>query len=228
LELYAADFAEEGLRLASMSDEELADHELTRATTLSVVDHWLGELLDAARRLPGRKLMTVFAWAGAIWEPVPRPTPLIAPFDPQQSQVPWIIAGDDILPGRTNSLVTTKDLFPTLGGWVGVRDNPGETTPTPVSGAAKTSPQPPIDLLPLINGDIATVRPNVQRVDANRGALWTANDLTLFARSGDDWATQRYLSPEDGWTVHDVATQTPDVTAERLGEFRQSLPSSMD
>jgi hypothetical protein len=213
LELYAADFAEEGLRIASMTDEELVDHELTRATTLSVLDHWLGELFDAARNLPGRKLLTVFAWAGAIWEPVPRPTPLIAPFDPQVAQVPWIIAGDGILPGRTNALVTTDDLFPTLGGWVGVRDNPVSHAS---SGAAKTSPQPPMNLLPLINGDVPVARLHIRQDDTNGGAMWTPDDLTLFARTDDHWATQRYLWPEDGWVVHDIAAQTPDVTAARL------------
>ncbi len=222
LELYAADFAEEGLRIASMADEELVDHELTRATTLSVLDHWLGELLDAARSLPGRKLLMVFAWEGVIWEPAPRITPLIAPFDPQVAQVPWIIAGDDILPGRTNALVTTDDLFSTLAGWVGVRDNPENRTNTPVSGAARTSPQPPMNLLPLIAGDVPVVRSHVQHDDANGGALWTPDDLTLFARDGDDWTTQRYLWPEDGWAIHDISAQTPDVTSEHLSQFRNS------
>lgn len=197
LELYAADFAEEGLRLASMSDDELVDHELTRATTLSVLDHWLGELLDTARALPGRKLLTVFAWQGAIWEAAPRPTPLIAPFDPQVAQVPWIIAGNAILPGRTNALVTTDDLLPTLGGWVGVPDNP-ETG---------------VDLRPLIGGDVAAVRSNIQQCDTAGCALWSADDLTLFHRTGSDWTTQRYLWPDDGWAIHDVAQQTLDVGA---------------
>lgn len=204
LELYSSDFAEEGLRIASMTDEELVDHELTRATTLSVLDHWLGELLDAARGLSGRKLMTVFAWAGAIWEPAPRPTPLIAPFDPQVAQVPWIIAGDGILPGRANSLITTDDLFSTLGCWAGIRDNPDFS----------------VDLRPLIRGDVADVRSCVQRHDTTGGARWSPDDLTLFARTGNDCSTQRFLWPDDGWAVHDVATQTPEITAKRLADFQ--------
>ncbi len=212
LELYAADFAEEGLQLAAMTDEELVDHELTRATALSLLDHWLGELLDAARSLPGRKWMTVFAWEGAIWEPAPRPTPLIAPFDPQQAQVPWIVAGDDIDPGRTLALVTTGDVLPTIAGWL----------QHPVQESASEK-----NLASLIAGDVNTVHPDVMVQQEDRGGLWTADDLTLLARSGDaDGDVQRYLWPEDGYAINNIAAQTPDIAAERLAAFYHSSGAS--
>lgn len=205
LELYAADFAEEGLQLAAMTDEELVDHELTRATALSLLDHWLGDLFDAARSLPGRKWMTVFAWAGAIWEPAPRPTPLIAPFDPQEAQVPWIVAGDDIDPGRTLALVTTGDVLPTVAGWL-------------QSSVQETVSKK--NLASLIAGDVNAVHPDVMVQHEDRGGLWTADDLTLLARISDaDGDVQRYLWPEDGYAIHNIAAQTPDITAERLAMF---------
>ncbi|MDP1799193.1 MAG: hypothetical protein Q8K78_16990 [Planctomycetaceae bacterium] len=207
LELYAADFAEEGLNLAAMTDEELVDHELTRATLLSLLDHWLGELLAVVRTLPGRKKMTVFAWEGAIWEPAPRPTALIAPFDPQQSQVPCIVSGDGIEPGRTAALATTADLFPTIAQWFSL---------PPTEAAAGC------DLEPLIAGSADGVRNGVIHRGEDQGAIWTNDDVMLFARHGDDWNAQRFLWPEDGWAINDIAFQTPDITALRIRQFVES------
>lgn len=204
LELYAADFADEGLDLAAMTDEDLVDHELTRATLLSLLDHWLGELRTAARAVPGIQGMVVFAWEGAIWEPVPRPTPLIAPFDPQQSQVPCVVTREKMDPGRTTALVTTGDLFVTLERWFSL------------AVSDRSAGQ---DWGPLLAGDVTSVRDSVMFRDEDHGALWSADDLMLFARHHDGWATQRFLWPEDGWAVHDISFQTPDVTAERLATF---------
>ncbi len=205
LELYAADFAEEGFDLSSMTDADLVDHELTRATVLSLLDHWLGELLETARALPGCQRLCVFAWEGAIWEPVPRPTPLIAPFDPQQAQVPCIVAGEDIDPGRTSALVTTRDLFPTVAGWLSLPDNDSADE---------------MNLAPLIAGDVRTVHADVRLRHGDSGGLWTPGDLTLLACDHDGTtATQRYLWPEDGYALHDIAAQTPDETATRTARL---------
>lgn len=211
LELYATDFAEEGFDLATMSDADLVDHELTRATVLSLLDHWLGEIRQAVHALPGPKWMSVSAWQGAIWEPPPRLNPLLGPFDPQQTQVPWVVTGENIDPGRTSTLVTTDDLFATVSGWLQVpSDNSTEA----------------IDLAPLITGKKSVVHGVVTLRDDNSGCLWTVDDLTLFTvNDNDNHAVQRFLWPEDGYAIHDIAAQLPEITAERMAGITSDTTS---
>lgn len=213
LELYAADFAEDGVDLSSMTDEELVDHELTRATVLSLLDHWLGEIRNALRALSGPKWMSVSAWRGAIWEPAPRAKPLIAPFDPQEVQVPWIVTGEKIDPGRTSALVTTRDILPTMTAWLGV------------SAADSADAK---NLKSLIAGDVDAVREAVIVRTGETGCVWTADDTTLVRTgehdgdrdNGTGGVAQRYLWPEDGYAVNDIAAQTPDTTAERTAKIQ--------
>lgn len=210
LDLYADDFAEDGLDVWSLSPETLASHEVARATALSLLDHWLIPLCDAVRDHRGPKLLSLLAWKGTIWEPAPRRSPLLADADPQQRLAPWIVwssvMAEWVGAGRSSALVTTTDVFATLTDWFGLSGTLG--------GVSRS-------VSPLLTDIGNRGRPFVATGEDST-AIWTSADLTLLASSATDSPAQRFLLPEDMWAVNDVADQSPEIVAER----RRSIESS--
>ena len=220
--LYFEDFEERGQQFDAISDDVLASHPAVYAGAVSLIDHWLGELLNTIepdfRDEP--TLVIVMAARGHLWQKTipsraaaPPPVTLVD----QVARTPLVLKvyGDrrfsDLTCIRSDRLVQTSDLVPTLFDWF-CSDKTGSA---PVASSwlrelTEENPQRPL----LYYSD-----------DEQNDAVRTQDWLCIRESSGvadEETATSGVLlfaKPEDLWDVNDIASQQPDVVNELLGRF---------
>lgn len=196
LELYAEDFAAEGIDIAAIPDEDLAASAVGRATRISLLDHGVSLLADALAECTTPTWCALVAQAGANWLSLTRSTPLPEVVDPQRLLVPFVVWSSSPQrrqqPGRTTAPVSTTDLWPSVTAWLGL-------VPLEHDSAR--------DLTPLIDGNVRSLHDRVtQQVDGWQ-AGWTAADLTLTPTDAT-LQPQRFYLPEDQWAMCDVTKPT--------------------
>ncbi len=217
-DLYADEFAEDGIDWQSLSDADILLHPAIRAAYLSLMDHWLGELLTTVRERTDPVLLQALGRAGWPWLPATRREPVFAGLEASRIQAPWVLweqpppgQARSWDPGRSAAIVQPCDLGPTLLEWLGIPAN------APISGQS---------LWPVIRGSVNEVRDlAITRGDGPACSIWTPEDQVVFVDvslstgSKEVSGVQRFLQPEDPWNVSDVASQS----AERIEEVTDWL-----
>lgn len=243
--LYFEDFEERGAPVSEV--REAWDRELAVAAgSLSLVDHWLGVLLEKLRAEDSHRptLIVIAAAGGGAWmDDFVAASPAIAAGSPvsklrnQEIQAPLILAvwNDErskVLSSiRCPHFVQPMDLLPTLANWFDPRKPwdrwPGQSLLNiPINSRSSREA--------VIFGDedccfgirtrqwnclARTGTPDQRLVDSD-----PSNEL--------DWPeqVQLYTTPDDIWNVTDVSTQYPDVCHQlllRLDAIRQGEAASL-
>jgi arylsulfatase A-like enzyme len=224
--LYFEDFEERGERMSELSADDRASHPAVYGGLISLWDHWLGELLNALDN-PGRSdptLVIVMSARGHLWHrtcPSKSVESLVAthPLCDQCIRAPLLIRmqGDnrflDYQCLRSNRLVQTVDLVPTLLDWFGVQFNA-----TPLSGRSwlqeATASVTARTSLWIGDGENDAIRTEdwlcireLNKEPADESPLSHGSHFLLFAK------------PEDIWDVNDVTDQQPDLLKELMTLF---------
>jgi arylsulfatase A-like enzyme len=189
-----------------LSEAELFRLRRTYAGTVTLVDHWLGELFEALRRM-GRMDDTLLVFTSDQGEPLGEHG-YVRRFRPwlyeELIHTPLIIRMPKARFGGTRhlALVQTVDLLPTILGAFGVR--PGDDPP--IHGH---------DLLPLVRGEQTKVRDyaclgmDVEEF-AIRTHLWHLI-LPVEVDPDEPRFAELYRKPEDRWDQNNVIEQHPEV-----------------
>jgi arylsulfatase A-like enzyme len=127
--------------------------------------------------------------------------------------VPCLMRGSGALaePARSSALVTLVDVPRTLAAWLQL-----ETAPPELQGG----------LLPLISGEVETLREVLVFQGEREQAVRTPGWFLRFARESEDDASL-YAKPDDRWEVNDVHDRAPEVLAE-LSEFAKHWTADAD
>lgn len=122
--------------------------------------------------------------------------------DSSNLRLPLLIRHPTVQSFRSQSIVQSVDVLPTLQEWAGVGQNSGED-----SNAVGLS------LLPLVAGDCDEVRKHgFFRDESYLGIV--SSDFLLMRPRDDSHEPQLFRQPGDRWLVHDVAVEYPDVVDE--------------
>ena len=220
--LYFEDFEERGVQIAELSDEDRAQHPAVYGGSVSLLDHWLGELLSGIESVTEPTLIVVMAAQGHVCQQIPsfqsNEPQLAGPIlSDQRIRTPLTlkVIGDDRFEEtkclRSNRLVQTVDLAPTLLDWFGVVC---ESSDPPLVGQS---------WLRECTEDVSArsflwIGDNDGH-DAVRTADWLCLRDTRSKSSKDPSTTNSsgvvalFAKPEDIWDVNDIASQQPDVVS---------------
>ncbi len=238
--LYAEDFEERGFPLTEVPREDWSRQIAVAAGSMSLVDHWLGELLSQinATRQDQPTLILIAAGRGRSWTesffvaaPSARGDSAADQLRDQETKSPLMLSilGDDRfaeLSGlRCQRFVQSMDVLPTLLDWFGV--------------SIGTEPLEGRSLLREAVSD-EPARTEIYFGDDDRNIGIRTTDWNCLMRLsqldqpipidvcfGDEkWPEQVQLfsKPEDIWDVTDLATQQPEVCEElvrRVGAHRR-------
>lgn len=229
--LYFEDFAERGINLAERPAESWAGEPAVLAGSVSLWDHWLGELLAALDRGNDPTLVLIAAGGGQsgmaayLQESAakrPLPTDILAD---ELVRTPCLLAvrgpglRPDLAGGRCPHPLQPMDVLPTLADWFQI-----ELTK--------------LDGVSLLR-EVLQNRPSRSAVAFGDGlgtnglqtAEWkclvrTASDNLPVSdpRFGDeDWphAVQLFSKPDDLWDVTDLSTQFPETCESLVRELNR-------
>ena len=188
-----------------LDEDELLRLRKTYAGTVSHVDHWLGQLFDALKRL-GRFDDTMVIFTADQGEPLGEHG-YVRRFRPwlyeELIHTPLIIRlpGGEFGGTRQKALVQTVDLLPTILKTLGLPEDER------VQG---------FDLSPLIRGEKSKVRDYAcMGMDNEEYAIRTEKwHLTMPVEVDPDdipRAPELYRKPEDRWDQNDIAAENPEI-----------------
>jgi arylsulfatase A-like enzyme len=227
-ELYFEDFEERGQSTSELTDEERKRHPAVYAGAVSLLDHWLGELLAEIERTDtgDPTLIIVAAARGDRWQPVTMSRPHdaqchVQALGDQVARTPLVlrVQGDarfkDLTCLRCDRFVQTSDLVSTLVDWFslseGVADSPHTSLLRELTeeNARRTS---------LHYDDGA-------RYQAIRTEDWLCiRERETSASTGrpdpeNSGSVALFVKPEDVWEINNVASQHPEIVAEFGARF---------
>jgi arylsulfatase A-like enzyme len=227
--LYFEDFEERGQLIEELSDESRAEHPAVYAGTVSLLDYWLGELLVHLESVAAAEptLVIVMAARGHLWHQI-KPSRLNEAQGPQQrlndqrARTPLVlrVTGDDRFTDfcslRSDRLVQTCDLMPTLWDWFGGARDALDPSIKGQSWLRELTEEASARQLLRI-GDEGTAR-------AVRTADWlfirdSSMESTSSASANGYAGTSLFIKPEDIWDVNNVASQQPEIVQELLGQL---------
>ena len=227
--LYFEDFEERGQDLSDLSDEDRSRHPAVYAGSVSLLDHWLGELLtQVAEDISDEPLLViVMAATGYCWQRI-KQSKLSSTLSQaltlgdQLTRIPLVIkiCRDNRFPEvtslRSDRLVQTSDLAPTLLDWFNLTPDSFDQPYTGRSWLRELTEDAP-------------ARPAVWFGDGLQSkAIRTTEWLCIQANSTDAPAelmqqptsqAALFFKPEDIWDVNDVASQQPEIVAELLSQI---------
>ena len=226
-ELYFEDFEERGQQLSELSEEARSQHPAVYAGAVSLLDHWLGELLSGLRldSTDEPTLVIVMAAQGDHWHQIrPKNSDEFSffpqSFSDQMAKTPLVLKvyGDDrfqdLVCLRSNRLVQMCDLVPTLTDWFHT-SSCGSSVPLAGSWLRELTEEIP-GRKTLHYGD-------GERVNAVRSETWLCLQETVLRSDADEGVasprTSLYSKPEDVWDVNDIASQQPEVVIELLARI---------
>lgn len=223
--LYFEDFEERGVNFEELSDEARSRHVAVYGGAVSLMDYWLGVLLQGIEKTSQPTLIVVMAAQGHLWQQIPsfrtNETQIEKPIlSDQRIRTPLTlkVIGDERferLPSlRSNRLVQTIDLAPTLFDWFGVAEASTEQKLAGQSWLREcTSDVPAREFLWIGDNDgHDAVRTGQWLCVRETRAKTTPSDST----SDSDFALSLFAKPEDIWDVNDIALQQPDIVTELL------------
>ncbi|WP_397568703.1 sulfatase-like hydrolase/transferase [Schlesneria sp. T3-172] len=230
--LYFEDFDERGQQTAELTDAERACHPAVYAGSVSLMDHWLGELLKHLDEQASSEPMLVIVMAakGAIWKPVRASRAnasqsLAEVLGDQVARTPLVLRVQrdprfgDLICVRSDRLVQTCDLMPTLLDWFQVPQDPSS-----IQLAGQSWLREVLDEVPpredLAYGDGADLV-------AVRTPEWLCISQRHVGQQGDEQGNESvaegassrvalYVKPEDLWDINDISSQQSEVVAELL------------
>ncbi|MBS0203736.1 MAG: sulfatase-like hydrolase/transferase [Planctomycetes bacterium] len=242
--LYEEDFEERDELLSATPRDEWSKLIAVAAGSVSLVDHWLGELFSqiaaagpTANGAPVPTLVMVCASRGRSWtENFINATPTARKDTPadhlrdQETRSPLVmsIQGDvrftEISSLRCQRFVQTTDLLPTLVDWFRLPANSVPGTGRSLLQEAVSEGPARTEII-VADGDRQL---GLRTPDWNCLIRLTTRDQAIRADVcyGDtDWPeqVQLFAKPEDIWDVTDLSTQQPEVCEElvrRLAAFR--------
>ena len=229
--LYFEDFEERGQDLSDLSEENRSRHPAVYAGSVSLLDHWLGELLAQVNAdiFDEPLLVIVMAATGYCWQQIKQSklTSSISKavtLGDQLTRIPLVIqiSRDDRFPNvtslRSDRLVQTCDLARTLLDWFKLVP---PTVDLPDTGRS---------WLRELTGDVPA-----------RSMVWYGDGVRSKAIRTNDWLcihdsstsspvdtsqaptsssqTALFFKPEDIWDVNDVASQQPEIVAELVSQI---------
>lgn len=217
-DLYAEEFSDSPTDWTQLSDAELAQHPAIRAAYLTLMDHLLGEFLQAVEGLAQPILVQFLAFRGAPWLTVLQQNSIPGNLAASRIEVPYLVKpyglsrSNDWQPGRCAALVQPADLVPTMLDWL-----------TQVTGEQ--------GLWPLIQNERAELRSLTEtRGEEDAVSLRTPEEqiiLTAAAQTSgppfEPSGVQRFWQPEDPWNVFDCAGESMARIAEVYTAWQQSL-----
>ena len=225
--LYFEDFEERGQTFEEISDEDRANHPAVYAGSVSLIDHWIGELITGMRALEQSvpTLFIVTAACGHLWHRIEsfdsmskvEDRPLLTD---QIIRTPLIlnIVGDprftDFGSLRSDRLVQTCDLVPTLADWFDLKFSTGNASAVSQSWLRELTEELPARTTIWVGDE--------QTSDAVRTMEWLCirdRSAKPVGQSSEVNATGRaylYSKPEDVWDVDEIASQQPEIVNELL------------
>lgn len=235
--LYFEDFEERGQSFEGLSPEQLADHPAVYAGSVSLIDHWIGELLSAVRahERGSPTMIVVTAARGHRWHHIEQFGGTILskerpPLCDQLMRTPLILnlSDDQHFAGnvslRSNRLVQSSDFVATLLDWFGT------------ASTQATSSQQSRSWLREITEEVAPRSQLIVSDDRANIALRTADWLCIqdhstkpTAEVADSHPAGRvflYAKPDDIWDVDDIASQQPDLVGQLIDLIPTIKPAS--
>lgn len=224
--LYFEDFEERGILLAEMPREEWSEQIAVAAGAMSLVDHWLGELLSQIQSLSADQptLVIIAAARGRSWmDDFVAATPSVRGASPadllrdHETQTPLFVAvvgGDrysELAGIRSSRLVQSLDLVPTILDWFGIpMDAKFLEGRSLLQEAISLSPSRPAVFVgdDQSNFGVRTLDWNCLMRTANAEA--PTLDEVHFGDTKWPESVQLFSKPDDIWDVTDLATQLPE------------------
>lgn len=231
--LYAEDFEERGVVLNEIPREDWSRQIAVAAGSMSLVDHWLGELVDGINKQQPT-LLLITAACGRSWADEFLATACAAQsgtaasvLRDMEKRCPLIMSVfgtglDSELEGvRCQRFVQPMDLAPTLLEWFQVSESTPEAGRSLLQEAISEQASRP----EVFCGD-DDYQFAIRNADWNcllRSAPTASKSAAINGPSGDQF--QLFSKPEDIWDVTDLATQFPEICDEfaaKLSAFRRA------
>jgi hypothetical protein len=186
-DLYGDEFEDRGVKFDQLSDDEKRTHPATSAGMVSLLDHWLGQLLTSFAEEQCLQLTLVTAAQGVAWQPLPNS---FGPLDALRSQfahVPLVahVRGEVLSSSgqRDGQLRSTSQLGELIAAWY--RE--------PSSWSLSRS---------------AADRTATKAVCGER---ITTLDWSAIFPAQSDAKPLLFRKPEDYWEVNNLADVLPDI-----------------
>lgn len=238
--LYFEDFEERGNSFEGLSPEQLASHPAIYAGSVSLIDHWIGELHAAIRGSESGSptMIVVTAACGHRWHHIEQLGGTILskdrpPLCDQLIRTPLILnlSNEPRFTGyislRSRRLVQSSDLGATLLDWFAT---------APTSPVSATTAQPSRSWLREITEEAEPRSQLIVTDDHSNVALRTTDWLCIQDRvtKPNEEASDShpyghvflYSKPDDIWDVNDIASQQPDLVGQLIGQIPGSKPAS--
>ena len=236
-ELYFEDFEERGQDLSELSNADRSQHPAVYAGSVSLLDHWLGELLAqfSSEVVDEPMLVIVMAATGYAWQQI-KQSKLTSSSSKAQTlcdqltQIPLVIniSNDkrflNLKSLRSARLAQTFDLAPTLIEWFNLAPLAVDLSFAGRSWLRELTEDAPSRSM-VWYGDGA-------RTKAIRTNEWLCihdNSIELqidLSQPSPKNQTALFFKPEDIWDVNDVAAQQPEVVAELLSQISENSISN--
>ena len=233
--LYFEDFDERGQQTAELTDEQRARHPAVYAGSVSLMDYWLGELLQHVQgQIADEPLLVIVTAArGDYWQHI-NPSRLNESnvsserLGDQVARTPLVLRVqgdrrfDEIVCLRSSRLVQAHHLVPTLLDWFHVpvpaaATNVGQTDFAGQSLLRELTEEAPArtHLWYGDEGSFTAVRTQEWLCIRNQG-IERVNDP---ATENEPSEISLYVKPEDSWDINNIASQQPEVIADLLSRL---------
>lgn len=231
--LYAEDFEERGVILNEIPREDWARQIAVAAGSMSLVDHWLGKLVDGINKQQPTLLIITAAW-GRSWADdflaaacAAQTGTAASLLRDMETRCPLILSVigtglDSQLEGvRCQRFVQPMDVAPTLLEWFQLSESSPPAGRSLLQEAISEQASRP----EVFCGD-DEYQFAIRNADWNcllRSAPTASTSAALDGTGGDQF--QLFSKPEDIWDVTDLATQFPEICDElavKLSAFRSA------
>jgi hypothetical protein len=195
--LYFEDFAERGLPVTESDRTDWGSHPALYGGAVSLLDHWLGELVTALEEDAERRatLLVVTAWEGMAWQPISGQTAELPEWHAERLTVPLAVTALGELPGWS-ALASWRPPYPVRAVDEVCRLLEGTSDPAAIAGWLEGTWTSAGEAQPIVlQGEAWEV------VETNS---WKG----VFATEGEPGAVaeQLFVRPDDRWEVNDVAS----------------------
>ena len=227
--LYFEDFEERGQKLTDLPTEDLAQHPATYAGSVSLIDHWIGELSSAIKsaRSDSPTMVVVTAAEGHVFHEFTREKTSSDSRRPdlndQQCRVPLIISTyhddrwRDWSGVRCDRLVSSSDLSATLQDYFAFgSDESGNRSGWLQEATEAVAERPAV----LIEGDGSVAVRTKDWLCVREPAEQKSFDLE--ANQSSEFRYSLYVKPDDLWDVNNLSAQEPAV----IDQLSKWFPSS--
>jgi arylsulfatase A-like enzyme len=228
--LYFDDFEERGQQISSLSEEERSHHPAVYAGSVSLIDYWLGELMNGIETNRGNAptLLIVMAGQGELWQQVivtdsEGKELSTSPLTDQRTRAPLILRllGDDrfndFVSVRCDRLVQTGDLAATLIDWFGAEYFPTATSPGGRSWLQEIIQTTPARASLRIRSDDGFEALRTTEWLCIRGQVDATTAASDTSRGFPHY--DLFVKPDDIWDVNNVAAQQTELAHELWCRF---------